>query len=51
MARPNSAQREQPETDTIHVANTAMTNDTLPYIMVSANYGIEIAQQCDLVIS
>ena len=37
------AEREQPETATIHVANTIITNDTLPYVMFSADSGIEIA--------
>ena len=44
MARPNCrAEREQPEIATIHVANTMMTNDTLPYIVTSVDPGIEIA--------
>ena len=44
------AEREQPETDTIHVANTMMTNDTMPYVVISAYPGIEIAQQYDFVV-
>ena len=50
MARPNSEQREQPETATTHVANTMMTNDSMPYVMISAYPGIEITQQSDFVI-
>ena len=37
MARPNSEQREQPETATIHVANTMTTNDSMPYVVISAD--------------
>ena len=37
------AERKQLETATIHVANTMMTNDTMPYVMISAYPGIEIA--------
>ena len=44
------AEREQSETDTIHVANTMMTNDTLPYVVMSAYPGSEIAQQYDFVV-
>ena len=51
MARPNSEQRELPETITIHVANTMMTNDTLPYAVISAFRGIEIVKRYDLVVS
>ena len=43
-------EREQPETATIHVANTMMTNDSMPYVMISAYPGIEIAQKYDFVI-
>ena len=43
------AEREQPETATNHVANTMMTNDSMPYVMISAYPGIEIAQQNDFV--
>ena len=50
MTRPNSEQREQPETATIHVANTMMTNDSMSYVIISAHPGIEIAQQYDFVI-
>ena len=50
MARPNSGQREQPETATIYVANTMKTNDSMPYVVISAYPGIEIAQQYDFVI-
>ena len=50
IARPNSEQREQPETAAIHVVNTMMSNGTLPYVMIYADPGIEIAQQCDFVI-
>ena len=46
MARPNS----EPETATIHVANTMMSNDSMPYVVISAYPGIEIAQQYDFVI-
>ena len=44
------AEREQPEASTIHVANTMMTNDSMPYVVISAYPGIEIAQQYDFVI-
>ena len=44
------AEREQPETATIHVANTMMTNDSMPYVMISAKPGNEIAQQYDYVV-
>ena len=44
------AEREQPETATIHVANTMMTNDSMPYVVISAYSGIEIAQQYDFVV-
>ena len=44
------AERKQPETATIHVANTMMSNDSMPYVVVSAYPGIEIAQQHDFVI-
>ena len=44
------AERKQPETPTIHVANTMMSNDSMPYVVISAYPGIEIAQQYDLVI-
>ena len=30
------AEREQPETATIHVANTMMTNDSMPYVVIFA---------------
>ena len=50
MERPNSEQREKPETATIHVANTMMTNDSMPYVVISAYPGIEIAQKYDFVI-
>ena len=29
-------EREQPETATIHVANSMMTNDSMPYAVISA---------------
>ena len=38
------------ETVTIHVAHTMMTNDTLTYVVIFADPGIEIAQQYDFVI-
>ena len=44
------AERKQPETATIHVANTMMNNDSMPYVVISANPGIEIAQQYDFVV-
>ena len=50
MARLNSEQREQPETATIHVGNTMMTNDSMPYVVISAYPGIEIAQQYNFVV-
>ena len=51
MARPYSEQREcSRRALAIHVANTMMTNDTLPYVVISAYPGIEIAQQYDFVV-
>ena len=50
MARINAEQSEQPETAAIHVANTMMTNDSMPYVVISAYPGIEIAQQYDFVV-
>ena len=50
MARQNSEQREQLEIASIHVANTMMTNDSMPYVVISAYPGIEIAQQYDFVV-
>ena len=50
MASPNSEQREQPETVAIHVANTMMTNDSMPYDVISAYPVIEIDQQYDFVV-
>ena len=44
------AERKQPETATIHVADTMMSNDSMPYVVISAYPGIEIAQQYDFVI-
>ena len=44
------AESEQPETATMHVANTMMTNDSMPYVVISAYPGIEIAQQYYFVI-
>ena len=44
------ADRKQPETAAIHVANTMMSNDSMPYVMISAYPGIEIAQQYDFAI-
>ena len=44
------AERELPETATIHVANTMMTNDSLPYVVIAAYPGIEIVQQYDFVV-
>ena len=37
------AEREQSENTTIHVANAMMTNGSMPYVMISAYPGIEIA--------
>ena len=34
------AEREQPMTATIHVANIIMTNNTLPYVVISSYQGI-----------
>ena len=42
-------ERQQPETATIHVVITMMTNDTLPCVVISADPGIEIDQQYDFV--
>ena len=44
------AERKQPETAAIHVANTMMSNDSMPYVVISAYPGIEIAQQYDFAI-
>ena len=44
-------EREQPETDTIQVVKTVMTNDELSDVVVLANPGIEIVQHCDFVVS
>ena len=44
------AEKKQSETATIHVANTMMSNDSMPYVVISAYYGIEIAQQYDFVV-
>ena len=44
------AERKQPESATIHVANTMMSNDSMPNVVISAYPGIEIAQQYDFVI-
>ena len=44
------AETEQPETATIHVSNTMMTNDPMPYVVIPAYPGIEIAQQYDFVV-
>ena len=44
------AERKQPETATIHVSNTLMSNDSMPYVVIFAYPGIEIAQQYDFVI-
>ena len=44
------AEKEQPETATIHVSNTMMTNESMPYVVNSAYAGIEIAQQYDFVV-
>ena len=44
------AERVQPETAAIHVANTMMSNDSMPYVVIFAYPGIEIAQQYDFVV-
>ena len=44
------AERQQPETATIHVANTMMTNDSTPYVVISAYPGNEITWQYDFVV-
>ena len=44
------AERKQPETATIDVANTMMSYDSMSYVLISAYPGIEIAQQYDFVI-
>ena len=44
------AERGQPETAAIHAANTMMTNDSMPYVVISADPGIIIAQQYDFVV-
>ena len=45
-----SAEREQPETATIYVADAIITNDTMPYVVIFAYPGIEIAQQYDFIV-
>ena len=52
MARPNSEQgeRAQPETATIHVANTIMINVSMPYVLISAYPGIEIDKLYNFVV-
>ena len=50
MARPNSQQREQSEIAAIQVANTMMTYDSMPYLVIFVYHGIEIAQHYDFVI-
>ena len=45
-----TAERKQQETATIHVANTMMSNDSMPYVVISAYTAIEIVQQNDFVI-
>ena len=44
------AERKQPQTATIHFANIMISNDSMPYVVISAYPGIEIAQQYDFVI-
>ena len=44
------AEKKKREIATIHVANTMMSNDSMPYVVISAYPGIEIAQQYDFVI-
>ena len=44
------AEIKQPEIAAIHVANTMMSNDSMPYVVISAYPCIEIAQQYDFVI-
>ena len=44
------AESEQPETATIHVAIAMMTNDSTPYVVISAYPSIEIVQQYDFVV-
>ena len=44
------AEKEHPETATIHVANTMLTNDSMPYVVISAYPGIEISRQNDFVV-
>ena len=45
------AERQKPETATIHIANTMTTNDTLPYVVISAYLGIEIVKKYDFEVS
>ena len=45
MARPSSEQKVQFVTASIHVSNTMMTIDSLPYAIISAVPGIEVVQQ------
>ena len=44
------AERKQPETAAIHVANTMMSNDSMPHIVIFAYPGNEIVQKYDFVI-
>ena len=44
------AERKQLETATFHVASTMMTDASMPYVVISAYPGIEIAQQYDFVV-
>ena len=50
MARPDSEQREGSRRP-IHIANAMMSNDTLPYVVISADPSIKIGQQCVFVVS
>ena len=52
MVRANSEQRERPAGDlNYHIAKNMMTNDTLPYVVISADAHIETAQHYDFVAS
>ena len=44
------AEIRRPQTATIHVDNTMLSNDSMPYVVICAYPGIEIAQHYDFVI-
>ena len=48
-APPGRTETEQPESATIHVSNTMLTNDSMSYVVIPAYPGIEIDQQYNFV--